>query len=86
MAEQIKKGVRQAVARRTRADRAWRAATDELAHQLRQGRDAGVPIAELSRVAGLTRQAVYDLIEHDLELEKGPPRDPRPRRGRRASA
>lgn len=83
-ADQIKGAIRAAVDDRTTADRRWRAATDTLGHQLRAGRDIGIPVAELSRTAGLTRQAVYDLIERDRKLEQGAPRGPQPRRGRRA--
>ena len=85
-ADNIKQGIRQAIDERTDADRRWRAATDRLGHLLRRGRQANVPVAELMELSGLSRQGVYDLIDHDAELEQGPPRDPRRRRGRRAGA
>jgi DNA invertase Pin-like site-specific DNA recombinase len=56
------KGVRQAAQRRERADKARREATAELRERIREAQAAGVPIAQIAREAGLSRQGVYDLL------------------------
>jgi hypothetical protein len=54
--------LRQTARRRENLIRQSRAATDDLGERCRQARDAGVPIAQIAREAGLSRQGVYDLL------------------------
>jgi DNA invertase Pin-like site-specific DNA recombinase len=56
------KGIRRAAKKRERADRARREATAELRDRIREAQAAGVPIAQIAREAGLSRQGVYDLL------------------------
>ena len=56
------KGIRRAAKRRDKADQARRAATDELRRLVREAQAEGVPITEIAREAGLSRQGVYDLL------------------------
>lgn len=56
------KGIRLAAKRRDRADQARRHATDQLRECAREAQSAGVPIAQIAREAGLSRQGVYDLL------------------------
>ena len=56
------KGIRKAAKRRENADKARKAATDELRDLCRQAQREGVPIAQIAREAGLSRQGVYDLL------------------------
>jgi len=77
--------IRAAIDRRTEADREWRAATDALAYAAAAAYADGVPVAAISRTAGMARQAIYNLLEHHKVLEAGPPRrPPAGRRGRRS--
>jgi DNA invertase Pin-like site-specific DNA recombinase len=55
-------GIRRAAKRRQKADRARREATDELRELCRKAQAEGVPITEIAREAGLSRQGVYDLL------------------------
>jgi DNA invertase Pin-like site-specific DNA recombinase len=61
MSETIK-GIRRAAKRRDKADQARRDATDELRRLVSEAQAEGVPITEIAREAGLSRQAVYDLL------------------------
>lgn len=61
MSETVK-GIRRAAKRRKKADAARREATDELRDLCRQAQAEGVPIAQIAREAGLSRQGVYDLL------------------------
>ena len=61
MSETVK-GIRRAAKRREKADEARREATDELRALCRQAQAEGVPIAQVAREAGLSRQGVYDLL------------------------
>jgi DNA invertase Pin-like site-specific DNA recombinase len=56
------KGIRQAAKKRERADKARREATAELRERIHEAQAAGVPIAQIAREAGLSRQGVYDLL------------------------
>jgi hypothetical protein len=56
------RGLRSAAKRRERADKARREATDDLRRIAREAQKAGVPIAQIAREAGLSRQGVYDLL------------------------
>ena len=56
------KAVRQAAKRRERADKARREATADLSDRIREAQAAGVPIAQIAREAGLSRQGVYDVL------------------------
>ncbi len=61
MSETVK-GIRQAARQRQRADTARREATDRLRELCRQAQNEGVPVTEIAREAGLSRQGVYDLL------------------------
>jgi hypothetical protein len=56
------KGIRKAAKRRARASEARRAATDELRHYCIAAQEAGVPVSQIAREAGLSRQGVYGLL------------------------
>jgi DNA invertase Pin-like site-specific DNA recombinase len=64
MTEQEKaiQGVRDAVKHRAEAEQAWKDATRELADFCEAARFSGVPITRIASEAGLSRQAVYDLL------------------------
>jgi DNA invertase Pin-like site-specific DNA recombinase len=62
MADKVIQGLRRAAKRRDRADRARKEATAELRERIREAQAAGVPIAQIAREAGLSRQGVYDLL------------------------
>ena len=55
-------GIRKAAKSRERADELRRKATDELRDYCRQAQAQGVPISQIAREAGLSRQGVYDLL------------------------
>lgn len=55
-------GIRAAAAKREDAATARREATDELRRHCRAAQKAGVPISQIAREAGLSRQGVYDLL------------------------
>ena len=55
-------GIRRAAKRRERADELRRKATDELRDYCLQAQAQGVPISQIAREAGLSRQGVYDLL------------------------
>lgn len=55
-------GIRRAATQRERAEKMRRKATDELRERCRQAKTEGVPIAQIAREAGLSRQGVYDLL------------------------
>lgn len=61
MSETVK-GIRRAAKRRENADKARKAATDELRELCRTAHSEGVSIAQIAREAGLSRQGVYDLL------------------------
>jgi hypothetical protein len=71
------RAIRQAAKRRERAAVAKRDATGDLCRYCQEAREAGVPISQIAREAGLSRQGVYDLIGH---------RTPSPRRPRTRAA
>ena len=56
------KGIRRAAKRRENADKARKAATDELRKLCLKAQSEGVSIAQIAREAGLSRQGVYDLL------------------------
>lgn len=55
--------IRKAAKRRTKADTAHREATEDLHTYIKAARHAGVPITQIASEAGLSRQAVYDVLE-----------------------
>ena len=55
-------GIRKAATQREWAEKMRRKATDELRERCRQAKAEGVPIAQIAREAGLSRQGVYDLL------------------------
>lgn len=54
--------IRKAAKGRQRADELRRKATDELRARCLQAQAEGVPISQIAREAGLSRQGVYDLL------------------------
>jgi DNA-binding phage protein len=56
------KSIRGAASRRHTADEAKRQATSDLREFVRQAREAKIPITRIASEAGLSRQAVYDLL------------------------
>ena len=56
------KGIRRAAKSRERADSARHKAIDELRRYCKEAQDAGVPVTQIAREAGLSRQGVYDLL------------------------
>lgn len=54
--------IRRAAKKRERADELRRGATAELRGLCRQAQAEGVPITRIAQEAGLSRQAVYDLL------------------------
>jgi hypothetical protein len=55
--------IRKAAKRRAKADEDRRSATEDLRTYIRAARHAGVPITQIASEAGLSRQAVYDVLE-----------------------
>jgi DNA invertase Pin-like site-specific DNA recombinase len=55
--------IRKAAKRRAKADEDRRKATEDLKTYIRAARHAGVPITQIASEAGLSRQAVYDVLE-----------------------
>ncbi|HSS42378.1 MAG TPA: helix-turn-helix domain-containing protein [Solirubrobacterales bacterium] len=55
--------IRKAAKRRAKADEDRRKATDDLKTNIRAARSAGIPITQIASEAGLSRQAVYDVLE-----------------------
>jgi hypothetical protein len=55
--------IRAAAEKRREADRARDQATEELRLHLREGRRGGLPVTEMAALAGLSRQAIYDLLQ-----------------------
>jgi len=55
--------IRKAAKRRAKADEDRRKATGDLHDYIRAARAAGVPITKIASEAGLSRQAVYDVLE-----------------------
>jgi DNA-binding phage protein len=55
--------IRKAAKRRAKADEDHREATEHLRTYIRAARHAGVPITQIASEAGLSRQAVYDVLE-----------------------
>jgi DNA-binding phage protein len=58
------KGIRAAARKRQRADVARHEATANLRRYCKEAQKAGVPITRIASEAGLSRQGVYDLLEH----------------------
>ena len=56
------KGIKKAARRRDRAEISRREARDELKRYCLGAHEAGVPITEIARVSGLSRQGVYGLL------------------------
>jgi DNA invertase Pin-like site-specific DNA recombinase len=61
-AEQAIDGIRDAARQRREATEARTRATADLRRYCIEARDAGVPISQIAREAGLSRQGVYDLL------------------------
>ena len=61
--ERTLREIRKAAKRRARADEDHRKATEDLRTYIRAARSAGVPITQIASEAGISRQAVYDVLE-----------------------
>jgi len=61
-ADDARQRLRDAAERRNAAKAEWDQATADLARWIAAARDAGVPITEVARLAGISRQAVYDVL------------------------
>lgn len=59
------KRIRAAARRREEAARARAVATEELRRYCKEGRSVGIPITEIAKLAGISRQAVYDLLKQE---------------------
>lgn len=59
---EVIRSIRKAAKQRELAEQARRAATVELREWCAKAQTAGIPITEIAREAGLSRQGVYDLI------------------------
>jgi DNA invertase Pin-like site-specific DNA recombinase len=57
------RSIRGAASRRQTAERERRQATEDLHGFIRQAKAANVPITKIASEAGLSRQAVYDVLE-----------------------
>jgi DNA-binding transcriptional ArsR family regulator len=60
--DSARQGIAEAAARRALADRLRAEAMLDLADWLRAGHDAGLTVAEMARIAGLSRPTVYALL------------------------
>ena len=60
--QRIVLGIQNAATKRREADESRRKATDDLRLYVIEAREAKFSITEIARVAGLSRQGVYDLI------------------------
>ena len=56
--------IRKSAKRRKKAERKRREAMGELRDLCLRGKEAGIPLTELAREAGLSRQGIYDLLGH----------------------
>jgi len=61
--ERTLREIRKAAKRRAKAESVRREATDDLHTFIKAARFAGVPITQIASEAGLSRQAVYDVLE-----------------------
>jgi DNA invertase Pin-like site-specific DNA recombinase len=55
--------LRKAAKRRDKADENRRQAAEDVRTYIKAARHAGVPITQIASEAGLSRQAVYDVLE-----------------------
>lgn len=69
MAEHAIVALRFAATRRRRAEEERHAAAAELRQRVRDAHDAGVAITQIAREAGISRQAVYEML--GLRLHSG---------------
>lgn len=60
--DRFRSAIREALGEREKADSAKRKATRKLARALKRAQAGGMPVAEIARLSGLSRQGVYDLI------------------------
>lgn len=61
-ADTTRQRLREAAECRSAAKGEWDRATRDLARWIIAARDVGVPITEVARLAGISRQAVYDIL------------------------
>lgn len=58
----LRQSLKTAGERRHAAREAQRSASNELATAVRRAADGGVPLTEIAHLAGISRQAVYDIL------------------------
>lgn len=58
----LKRRINAAARKRSKADEAKLAATDDLRRLCHAARQAGIPVTAIALEAGISRQAVYDLL------------------------
>lgn len=63
--DDIRRGLTEAGGRLAAADRDRRAAIIDIADWLQRGRTAGVEVAQMARLAGITRRTAYALLDRD---------------------
>lgn len=66
-------GLRLAAQRRRRAEEERHAASSELRRRVLDAREAGIPITRMAREAGLSRQAIYEMLGMRLHSARGGP-------------
>lgn len=62
-AEEVRNGIQEAAARRRKADEVRREATDDLVRWLSRAEEAGISHTQAARLAGLTRNGAYYLLD-----------------------
>jgi DNA invertase Pin-like site-specific DNA recombinase len=63
MSDEAIRNLRQAVKKRERAEDARRKAVDQVRLRIREAQAAGVPTTRIAREAGVSRQAIYELLD-----------------------
>jgi hypothetical protein len=61
--KQIRAALKAAAAKRARSDRLRAEATGQTVAAVRAGRDAGLPATEIAQLAGMSRPALYEMME-----------------------
>jgi hypothetical protein len=67
--ETARRRIAATVRKREEARQAWREATRDLERYCREARGLGVPVTEIAQLAGISRQAVYDLLKPDSRAD-----------------
>ena len=64
-ADDIRRGLTEAASRRVEADRARASAMVDIATWVHAGHEAGIPIAEMARLVGMTRPTIYAILDDE---------------------